>query len=367
MKIIFCDNTLWGLVNFRGEVIRHFVQHKHEVVLIAPAKEDEQMRAPIPEGVRFYPVSMGRTSFNILKDIKYCAQLLKIFMKEKPDYVFNYTIKPNIYGSIAARLAHVRSTAMMAGLGYIFIHNSLATRLARMLYRFGLHFTDHLLLLNSYNKELVLKNKMCAKDKIILLKGGEGVNIQQFAFMDNDADTITFLFIGRVLWDKGYDEFAQAARIVKQKYPDVKFEILGALDPSYPKSVSTERVKDDEEAGILKYIGFTSDMGEVYRRKGIVITLPSYSEGMNRTLMEACATGKPIITSIIPGCRESVDQGKNGFLVAPKDAQALATAMLDYLSLSKDEKVAFSKWSRKKAEAIFDIKDVISVYDEILN
>lgn len=366
MKIVFCDNTLWGLMNFRGEIIRHFLKQKHEVLLVVPKKEDEQLRTDIPDGVRLYSLAMERTSFNVFKDFRYLWQLYKLFKTEKPDYVFNYTIKPNIYGSIAAKIAGIHSTAMMAGLGYIFIHNNFATRMARLLYRIGLHFTEHLLILNTYNRDLVIKNKMCHKDKVFLLKGGEGVNIEQFPYQNNDAPITTFLFIGRVLWDKGYEEFAQAARIVKQTFPDVQFEILGAIDPSYPKSVPTERVEADEKDGILKYIGFTSNMTKIYSRKGIVITLPSYSEGMNRTLMEACASGKPIVTSDIPGCRESVDQGKNGFLVPPRNIDALAKAMLDYLCLSTEEKISFSKWSRRKAETLFNVKDVIGVYDKII-
>ena len=133
MKIIFCDNTLWGLVNFRGEVIRHLVKFGHKVILVAPEKEDKQMRTKIPEGVKYIPVVMGRTSLNPINDFKYFIRMLRIFKREKPDYIFTYTIKPNIYGSIAARLVGCHSTAMMAGLGYIFINDSFVLRSARKL------------------------------------------------------------------------------------------------------------------------------------------------------------------------------------------------------------------------------------------
>ena len=138
------------------------------------------------------------------------------------------------------------------------------------------------------------------------------------------------------------------------------------MDPSYPKSVPEERLRQDEADGILKYIGFTHDMNSVYERKGIVITLPSYSEGMNRALMEAAASGKPIITSDIPGCREAVDDGVNGYLVPAKDADALAEAMLRYIRLSEEEKQKQSDMSRAKAESIFDIRNVICKYKEIV-
>lgn len=366
MKIIFCDNTLWGLVNFRGEVIRHLVDLGHHVVLVAPEKEDKQMRTKIPEGVRYVPVDMGRTSLNPINDFKYLVRMFLIFKREKPDYIFTYTIKPNIYGSIAARLVGCHSTAMMAGLGYIFINDGFVLRTARKLYRFGLSFTDHIMLLNQYNRQLVISKHMCSADKIVLLEGGEGINIANYEKYDNASNETTFLFIGRILWDKGYDEFTRAARKVKEVYPNAKFELLGSLDPSYPKSVPLERLKKDETDGIVKYIGFTPDMSQVYSRRGIVMTLPSYSEGMNRALMEACATGKPIITSDIPGCREAVEEGKNGFLVPVRNVDALADAMIRFLRMNEDEKEMFSNNSRYMAEKLFDVRNVIKKYDEIL-
>jgi glycosyltransferase involved in cell wall biosynthesis len=165
---------------------------------------------------------------------------------------------------------------------------------------------------------------------------------------------------------KLYDEFSKAARKVKKLYPETQFELLGSMDPSYPKSVPEERLHQDEADGILKYVGFTHDMNSVYERKGIVITLPSYSEGMNRALMEATASGKPIITSDIPGCREAVDDGVNGYLVPVKNADALAEAMLRYIRLSDEEKQKQSDMSRVKAESIFDIRNVIGKYKEIV-
>ena len=367
MKILFCDNTLWGLVNFRGEIIKHMQKEGHEVVLVAPEKEDKQMQTNIPDGVHYIPVNMKRTSLNPIKDIKYFCTLLNIFRKEKPDYIFTYTIKPNIYGSIAARIIGCRSTAMMAGLGYIFINDNLILRTARAFYRMGLSFAEHIIVLNDYNRQLVEEKKLCDIKKIVFLEGGEGINIDKYEKYDNASLNTTFLFIGRILWDKGYEEFTKAAKKVKAVFPEVNFELLGSLDPNYPKSVPEERLRKDEADGIVKYIGFTHDMTSIYKRKGIVITLPSYSEGMNRALMEACASGKPIITSDIPGCREAVDDGKNGYLVPVRDADKLADAMFRYLDLTTNEKQLFSENSRRKAETLFDVCNVIKKYDMIIS
>lgn len=365
-KILFCDNTLWGLVNFRGDVISYFKKKGFDIVLVAPEKEDGQMRTDRPAGVRYIPVRMKRTATDPISDLEYFLQLYRIIKRESPDYVFNYTIKPNIYGSIAAKLNHCRTTAMMTGLGYIFKADTLKARFARMLYRFGLSYTDKLMLLNADNYKFVVSRHFCKEDKAILLEGGEGVNLDKFHVYDNASDSTVFLFIGRLSWDKGYGEFVQAAKEVKSKHPEAIFRMVGSLDPAYPNNVPLETVKRDERDGWVEYMGFTRDMDVVYRQKGIVVVLPSYFEGMNRSLMEACASGKPIITTDIGGCREMVDDGGNGFLVKPRDAASLADAMLRYMRLTDEEKKRFSVNSRKLAERRFDVKKVISVYEKII-
>ncbi len=368
MKILFCDNTLWGLVNFRGYIIDHFLDAGHEVVLVAPEKEDEQMRTAPPAAVKYYNVDMGRTANNPFTDIRYFLKLLSIYRKERPDFVFHYTIKPNIYGTWAAKLLHIKCCAMMAGLGYTFTSPSLTAKIGRVMYKAGLRFTDHLILLNRNNYDTVINKHFCKAEKTILLPGGEGVSLSDFKFCDNSSDgPTTFLYIGRLLEEKGYHEFVKAAKMVLKKHPDVRFRLIGPLDASYPNSVSHEDVERDEKAGLIKYLGFTNNIKSVYERHGIVVVIPSYySEGMNRSLMESCATGKPIITTSIPGCREAVEEGKNGFIVPPKDPAALARAIEQYIQLPTDRKAEMSRESRRIAEQHFDVKEVISIYDQLV-
>jgi glycosyltransferase involved in cell wall biosynthesis len=367
MKILMCDNTLWGLVNFRGGVIRHFLDAGHQVVLVAPEKADAQMQIQVPEGVDYIPVYMGRTANNPFSDIRYFFKLWSIYRREKPDMVFHYTIKPNIYGSMAAKMCGISCCAMMAGLGFTFSSNSLTARIARWLYRVGLHFTDYLLVLNQENYDTILKSGLCKHHKVRLLPGGEGVDLHDFPFYDNRSPEVRLLFVGRILKEKGYFEYVEAARRIKPAYSHVRFELIGSLDPSYPNSVSRETVEKDQDAGLITYLGFTNDMQDIYRCPGTVMVLPSYySEGMNRSLMEACATGKPIITTDIAGCRELVDEGVNGYVVPIRDSEALATAIERYLSLTNEEKDRFSHASRRKAEETFDQTSVLQIYDQIL-
>ena len=366
-KIIFSDNTLWAIFNFRGNVIKHFTDKGYEVIVIAPEMEESEMQGSVPDGIRLIQVKMERAKTNPFSDIAYFFRVLRIYHKEKPVYIFHYTIKPNIYGSIAAKLNGVRSSAMMAGLGYAFKNDSLVSKIARGLYKIGMKCTENLFLLNKENLSDILRLKICNPKKITLLKGGEGVDLKHFGYTDNSSDDITFLFIGRILFEKGYNEFVECAKQIKKEYANVRFEILGTLDPTYPNSVSKERLEEDVQSGTICYAGFVKDVRPIYARKGIVVTLPSfYGEGLNRSLMEACATGKPIITTDIAGCRETVEDGINGYCIPPKDSNALIEAVRKYMNLTDEQRKKMSEASRMLAEKRFDIDNVIDIYDRII-
>lgn len=175
---------------------------------------------------------------------------------------------------------------------------------------------------------------------------------------------IRFLMIARVLYDKGYSEYVNAARIVKKEYPDVIFNLLGKIDVDYPFHVPEDVVKKDDKEGIIQYLGVSSNVIPIIDEADCIV-LPSYHEGLSRVLIEALAMGKPIITSDIPGCRETVEEGKNGFLVTPKNTDSLVNAFLKFISLSKEAHLEMGKYSRKKAENEFDVKKVIAIYRKI--
>lgn len=366
-KILFCDNVLWGLVNFRGSVIRHFVQQGDEVVLVAPQDDESIMKVDIPEGVRYIPVRLNRCSRNPFTDLIYCAHLYRIYRKEHPDYIFHYTIKPNVYGSIAARLAGINCTGMVAGLGYGLLGDGMLSRLLAVMYRYAFKYVSSIFVLNQFNYQYLLDHKFCTSAQLRLFKGGEGVDLNAYPYVREESGSpVVFLMVGRVLYDKGYREYVQAAKIVKQQYPDVRCQLLGMLDETYPAHVDEEELKRDVEEGTIEYLASTNDVMQYLGRSGVVVVLPSYFEGLSRSLMEACAVGRPIIATDIPGCRETVDEGKNGFLVKVKDSSSLAEGMLRYLSLSDAEKQAFSRHSRKKAEETFDVRQVIKEYEKDL-
>lgn len=176
-KILFCDNSLKELLNFRKDIIMHYATHEFKVVLVAPQNCELKISHP---NITYIPLPMSRASMNPFKDLIYFTKLLKIYRNVAPNYIFHYTIKPNIYGSIAARMCNIPSTAMVAGLGYVFNKKSIGCYIARILYRFALQFPEHVFVLNTYNYDTLLNMNMATPHQLILLKGGEGVNLKQF-------------------------------------------------------------------------------------------------------------------------------------------------------------------------------------------
>jgi glycosyltransferase involved in cell wall biosynthesis len=258
---------------------------------------------------------------------------------------------------------------MMAGLGYIFDEKGLKRRFLMSLYKYGLRRAEHVMVLNSMNLDKLISEKVVKQSKLILLEGGEGVDLNYYSPRESDySDGVTFLMVSRLLREKGYEEFVQAAQIVSHSTSSAKFEILGPLAYDSPMGVSREVFEEDMKSGIVKYLGVSNDIPAVVGRKDVVVVVPSwYNEGMNRSLMEACAMGRPIITTDNPGCREMVTEGVNGYVVPVKDAHALADAMKRFVCLKEERKTDMAKQSRKLAEDRFGVDKVIEVYDSILN
>lgn len=364
MKVLFCDNSLYSLINFRGDIINSYVEANWEVVLLAPLDFDY---IPNHNNIRYIEIQLSRTGLNPFRDLKYFCTLSSIYKKERPDYIFHYTIKPNIYGTVAATLLHIRSTSMITGLGYVFNSINLGGVIARFMYRIAMSFPEHIIALNQHIVDLLIEKHISTVDKIILLSGGEGVNLSLFGMRTdskrNDNKTI-FLMIARILYDKGYSEYVNAARIIRNEFPDVKFLLLGSLDYDYPNHVPKEVLKKDVEDGAIEYLGFQQNVRDIINKCDCIV-LPSYHEGLSRVLMEALAMQKPIITTDIPGCRETVDPDRNGYIVKAHSVESLADGIRKFLALSEDERKQMGIYGRRKAEKEFDVKNVIAVYKKI--
>ena len=366
MKAVFINNNVYGLLNFRPEVINSFRDNNWEIIVVLPNEDlKNNSKRSFPKGWKVYATDMQANGMNPFKDLRYLKSLISILKKEKPDIVVTYTVKPNIYGSIACAYCHIPNIAMLAGLGFLFKGNDLKKKIGRTLYKFAINLAKKVIVLNKSNYEQLLLTGFIDKSKLIWLKGGEGVNLEKYPFKPKSYKTVRFLMVARLLYDKGYREFIEAASIVKNKNFKIEFELLGRTAYSSPMGVPQEVLEKDIKSGIVKYLGVSNDVPSYLNREGTIVVIPSkYLEGLNRSLMEACATGCPIITTNIPGCQETVNVGINGFLVPKGDSEKLAEAMIKIIELSPEQREHMSIESRKLAEQKFDVNDVIKQYHE---
>lgn len=369
MKVILCDNGLPGLIRFRYDIILHFLDKGDDILLLYPkCTENREWLSLIPQRASYQSIDFNPSSTNPINDVSYFRSLVSIYKKVKPDLCIHYTIKPNIYGTLAAKICGIKNIALVAGLGYMFQGDDLVKQLGRLLYKSGLRNANHVVTLNGIIKDLLVTNHFVKKEHLSLFEGGEGVNLERYPLFVQKYDApVRFLTVARIFYDKGYKEYATAAEIVHRKYPGVVFEWLGDYDELSPMTVPREILDKDVSEGRIKYLGTTDNVLQFLRRDGVCVCLPSYHEGLSKSLMEACSIGLPIIASDIPGCRETVDEGVNGFLVPKMDAQALADAMIKFIELPKEKKCAFAAASYQKAVRCFDVKKVIKEYDRIID
>ena len=318
-----------SLLNFRGDLLRALVASGNEVTAMAADAAPAVILRLAEIGVGFKPFPIQRNGLNPVKDFQTYRSLYKAFNEFKPDVVLSYTIKPVVWGGIALKgMPDPRFYALVTGLGFAFqgggMGRKLLTALVTWLYRTSLSRASRVIFQNPDNKDTFVSRKIIEKDKCALVNGS-GVDLGRFAVAPMPGGGVVFLTIGRLLGEKGFREYAQAARAVKVRYPETVFQLVGPEDPS-PDGIPMEEVREWEASGLVEYLGATSDV-RPFIADCHVFVLPSYHEGMPRTVLEAMAMGRPILTTDVPGCRETVIPGENGYLVPRGDAIALAEQM----------------------------------------
>lgn len=360
-KIAFVDNTLWGLLNFRGDVIKTLYNEGNKITLIAPF--DPSISLKEYQGIEYIPIKLSRKGKNPFQEIKYLFSLYKIYKENKFDLVFHYTIKPNIYGNIAAKLNKIKSISIIPGLGHLFIRESITTKIAERLYKFALNFSKEVWFLNSDDKELFIKRKLIDEEKVKILPG-EGINLEKFCPIKNNRqdNKIIFLMVARVLWEKGFKEYIEAAEFIKKKYNNLEFQLLGMIDEGNPSGVKTEIVESYHKSGIINYLGTSNNVKEIIANCDCIVLPSFYKEGVPRTLMEGAAMEKPLIATNIQGCKEVVKDNYNGYLCEPKSSQDLIEKIEKFILLPKEEREKIGKNGRIKMKEKFDIKITIEIY-----
>ena len=341
----------------------------HEVCTLAP--QDEASIKLEDCGCTFINLNINNKGLNPLSDFQLRSRLIKIYKKTQPDVIIHYTIKPVIYGSMAATKQKIPFVNNITGLGTAFIKKNWVTWLVKQLYQSSQKKAGYVFFQNREDQKLFHKENLIPETVPQEIIPGTGIDIKHFALKPYSKSTPgLFLLIARLIWDKGVGEFVEAARQIKSEFSEAHFQLLGFLDVKNRTAISREQVQEWEAEGVIEYLGDTEDV-RPYIEKASCVVLPSYREGLPRTLLEAASMARPIITTDVTGCREVVNHGVNGYLCKPRDAKDLAQKMRDMAKLSIDERRDMGLRGREKIVSEFDekimVQKIINRIESVLN
>lgn len=353
-------NTAWNIYNFRLNLARRLRDEGFNVICIAPC--DAKYTPKIEKEFSFYSIPFDSKGINPLNDLLSIRALWILYRVVKPDIVLNFTIKPNLYSTYIAKLFGIQVINTVTGLGTLFIKPSLITLIVQILYRIAFCFTNKTFFQNIDDYNLFVQRKLISPNNCSVIPGS-GVDLQRFypQYQKTEDGMIRFILIARMLKDKGVFEFIEASKQLKERYPHIKSFLLGPLGIENRTAITDDEMMYFVQEGYVEYLGSSDDIPSILAEADCVV-LPSYREGVPRSLLEAAAMRKPIITTNVVGCKEVVDNGINGFLCEPKNIDSLYSAMEKMLLLSPEERLQMGKKGREKMEIFFDESIVIKAY-----
>jgi len=353
-------NTAWNLINFRSGLIKALVAHGYEVIAVAPFDEYATRLSTL--GCRFIPLPMDNKGTNPGRDLLLLARFFNLMRSERPDVFLGYTVKPNIYGSLAANALRIPVINNVAGLGTVFIKGGWLNQLVRGLYRIALSRSSKVFFQNDEDRQLFVSGGLVS-EPIAGRLPGSGIDLVKFLPASLPAGPyVRFLLIARMLWDKGVGEYVEAARLLKRRGIAAELCLLGFLDVQNPAAISRKQMDEWVAEGVVRYIGVSDNVRDEIAQADCVVLPSFYREGTPRTLLEAAAMARPIVTTDSVGCRDVVDDGVNGYLCKPKDASDLADKMERIVRMSPAEREVMGSLGRVKIEREFDEKIVIEKY-----
>ena len=354
MKIMILANSDTGLYKFRRELLEELVRN-HQVTICLP--DGEYIQSMVDMGCRFVPCDyLERRGKNPFKEQKLLSFYKKSIANEKPDIVFTYTIKPNIYGGLACQSLHIPYVVNVTGLGSAVENAGIMQKITLFLYKLGLKKAQKVFFQNTENRDFMLDKKVVSGPYDLL--PGSGVNLTQYKqYPYPKQETIDFVFVARIMRENGIDQYLDAAEYIRKKYPETRFHVCGACKEEY-----REKLQRMHEEGTIVYHDKVKNMVEIYRMISCTIHPTYYPEGLSNVLLESSATGRPIITTDRAGCREVIEDGVNGFVCKQKDSQDLIRQVEKFLALSWEERKEMGLAGRRKVEKEFDRNIVIEQY-----
>lgn len=354
-KILILANSSSGLYDFRNELILQLAKEDQVVVSVPSEGNDQDKCGDLQKiGCRVLPISIDRRGIDPLKDLKLFWKYCRLLRQEKPKLVITYTIKPNIYGALACRIRGIPCCVNITGLGTTFQKQGLLRQLVTILYRTALKKVRKVFFENAANRQFFIDERIVTEEKTVLLSGA-GVNLQRYDLRPYPQDQpIRFLFVGRVMQEKGVDELFSVMQRLRNEGADCTLDILGGYEEDYAQTI-----RSCEQQGWLRYHGYQTDV-RPFIEKAHCFVLPSYHEGMANTNLECASMGRPVITSNIPGCKEAVVEGKSGLLCEPKNAEGLYHAMSRFLKLPAAQRETMGLAGRRHMEEVFDKRLVVA-------
>ncbi|NLL02483.1 MAG: glycosyltransferase family 4 protein [Mollicutes bacterium] len=357
-KVLIIINSLGGLYSFRRELIERLIREGFSIVISAP--NNERARFFIDLGCKYIETYVEGRSTNPVIDFKLFLKYMSIIKEEKPDIVLTYTIKPNVYGGLACRILGIPHMANITGLGTAVENEGILQKITLSLYKIGLKKSKVVFFQNSENMEFMQSNNLGKENGILI--PGSGVNLNHYSLLEYpNEEEVNFLFIGRVMKEKGIDQYIKSAEEISKRYPNTRFHVIGSCEESY-----LEKLNKHQENGVLIYHGRQEDVREFHKISHCTIHPTYYPEGMSNVLLESAASGRPIITTNRSGCREIVDDGINGYIVEQQNSEDLVEKIEKFIKLSYEDKKEMGLAGRRKVEEKFDRRIVVDVYlDEI--
>ena len=357
-KVLILVNHHVVIYNFRREIVEKLLEEGYEVIISSPY--GEHIKDLKKMGAKYIESTISRHGTNIIEDVKLMFYYIKLIREVKADVVLSYTIKPNIYGGMACEVTGVPYIANITGLGSAVENGGLMQKLTVLLYKLAFRKVNCVFFQNTENQAF-FESQRVTKRKYRLLPGS-GVNLKQFHVLPYpNAETIEFVFISRIMKEKGIEQYLEVAKRMRKKYPHTRFHICGFCEEAYE-----DRLRALQDEGMIIYHGMVMDIREVLKDVHCTIHPSYYPEGLSNVLLESMASGRPIITTNRSGCKETVDEGKNGFIVQIKDAEDLCQKVEAFIALDEAQKEQMGLEGRRKAENEFDRQIVVKAYmDEI--
>ncbi|WKA50220.1 glycosyltransferase family 4 protein [Planococcus liqunii] len=359
--MLLANNDIW-LYKLRKEIILKLIEENYEVVISCP--DGDYIQEMVNWGCIFVETKVDRRGTNPTTDLKLLISYIKVLKQVKPDVVLTYTIKPNLYGGLACRILKVPCINNITGLGSGFSKSPILKFFLSTLYKVSLKKSACVFFQNTQDMQTLVENGI-VKGTTKLIPGS-GVNLQEYTLKEfPEEDNASFIFIGRIMKDKGIDQYLEAAKIIKQKYPETTFQIIGFVEETQP--LYKELIKEYEDKKIISFLGYQADVKPFIKKAHCIIQASHGGEGMSNVLLETAATGRVLIASDIPGCRETIDEEVNGFIFEPQNTNSLTQRIEQYLKLTYEEKKKMGLNSRKKIEKEFDRNIVVEAYLKEIN